>query len=434
MQTAWWQKNHCVESGNRSERENKGEGQALTYESDSRHVLTATNFESTSVMSVTTSAIRSAFGNDMLRCSAVQRVRRRDELFLNRNAELPALRAVQKVQIIASHRRIRASLGKTRGRLLEEALRMHQLAVAHSLSRGKGTTEASRVPRRDIDPTAQEEMCAAREPPPESGFPLLPFLETTVLPRLCWWLSDESVQTLRWVYLFRLVYRVYRLPDVTVRPWLVVVSCRIGDTPRCFAPDRSVRRVPICPDGSVLLVRGRVHPDGSGTTSHGVTPDVSASKSSQSDVWYTLTCWPNASIAVDCVCHEEGFHESRKRPLLVALVVAWAASSAHQSCLANCMVPTGTNFLCSWCLFVCVLVSRFRGQSAVGVVLAWLSTGVSGRLAMVSKFWTRGSWIPVKERAEKVLTSVISIDVRKQSMCKFCTESNVWTRWRCRRW
>ena len=45
----------------------------------------------------------------------------------------------------------------------------------------------------------------------------------------------------------------------------------------------------------------------------------------------------------------------------------------------------------------------------------------------------RSSWILGKERAERVLANAISIDGRKEWMCKFCSESNVWTRWRCRR-
>ena len=45
----------------------------------------------------------------------------------------------------------------------------------------------------------------------------------------------------------------------------------------------------------------------------------------------------------------------------------------------------------------------------------------------------RGSWIPGKERAERVLASAISIDGRKEWTSKFCSESNVGTRWRCRR-
>ena len=45
----------------------------------------------------------------------------------------------------------------------------------------------------------------------------------------------------------------------------------------------------------------------------------------------------------------------------------------------------------------------------------------------------RGSWIPGKERAERVMANAILIDGRKEWTCKFCSESNVWTRWRCRR-
>ena len=56
-----------------------------------------------------------------------------------------------------------------------------------------------------------------------------------------------------------------------------------------------------------------------------------------------------------------------------------------------------------------------------------------GWAAMVSKTQRRGSWIPGEERAEKVLPDTITIDGRKEWICKFCSESNVWTRWRCRR-
>ena len=45
----------------------------------------------------------------------------------------------------------------------------------------------------------------------------------------------------------------------------------------------------------------------------------------------------------------------------------------------------------------------------------------------------RGMWILGKERAESVLANAISIDGRKEWTCKFCSESNVWTRWLCRR-
>ena len=41
------------------------------------------------------------------------------------------------------------------------------------------------------------------------------------------------------------------------------------------------------------------------------------------------------------------------------------------------------------------------------------------------------SWVSGQVRAERVLAEVI--DGRKEWTCKFCSESNVWTRWRCRR-
>ena len=43
----------------------------------------------------------------------------------------------------------------------------------------------------------------------------------------------------------------------------------------------------------------------------------------------------------------------------------------------------------------------------------------------------RGSWIEATER--RVLAKANSVDGRKEWMCEFCSESNVWTRWSCRR-
>ena len=52
--------------------------------------------------------------------------------------------------------------------------------------------------------------------------------------------------------------------------------------------------------------------------------------------------------------------------------------------------------------------------------------------AMVAKRREK-SWIPGKERAEKMMADAITIDGRKEWICKFCSKSNVLTRWRCRR-
>ena len=83
---------------------------------------------------------------------------------------------------------------------------------------------------------------------------------------------------------------------------------------------------------------------------------------------------------------------------------------------------------------LCVPLSRVRRLSCVGVVLASLALdgcfGIVGDGVQTQK---RGSWISEKERAERVLASAISIDWRKEWMCKFCSGSNVWARWRCRR-
>ena len=43
------------------------------------------------------------------------------------------------------------------------------------------------------------------------------------------------------------------------------------------------------------------------------------------------------------------------------------------------------------------------------------------------------SWVSGQVRAERVLADAITIDGRKERICKFCSETNVWTRWRCRR-
>ena len=41
---------------------------------------------------------------------------------------------------------------------------------------------------------------------------------------------------------------------------------------------------------------------------------------------------------------------------------------------------------------------------------------------------------PGRERAAEVSESAVRIDGRKERTCKFCSESNVWTRWLCRRY
>ena len=69
-----------------------------------------------------------------------------------------------------------------------------------------------------------------------------------------------------------------------------------------------------------------------------------------------------------------------------------------------------------WFLF-CVVPSRFRRLSCGGVVFTLLALdGFSGWLAMVSKL-EEGSWIPGKERAERVLANAISIEILFRVEC-----------------
>ena len=43
----------------------------------------------------------------------------------------------------------------------------------------------------------------------------------------------------------------------------------------------------------------------------------------------------------------------------------------------------------------------------------------------------RNGWIPGQMCAEKILADAVTIDGRREWSCKSCSETNVWTRWRC---
>ena len=58
----------------------------------------------------------------------------------------------------------------------------------------------------------------------------------------------------------------------------------------------------------------------------------------------------------------------------------------------------------------------------------WLVMGCDGFQTQKKK-----SWVSRQVRAERILADAITIYDRKEWTCKFCSESNVWTRWRCRR-
>ena len=83
----------------------------------------------------------------------------------------------------------------------------------------------------------------------------------------------------------------------------------------------------------------------------------------------------------------------------------------------------------------CVLLSRSpRLSLSLSLCGDWFSKEFwSGMGSDVFQTQRRGSWIVEKERAEKVLADDISMDSRKEWICKFCSASNFWTRWRCRR-
>ena len=65
------------------------------------------------------------------------------------------------------------------------------------------------------------------------------------------------------------------------------------------------------------------------------------------------------------------------------------------------------------------------------MVVATSTFEVSGQEMGGDGFQTqkRKSWIPGQVRAEKVLADATIIDGRKEWICKFCSETNVWTRW-----
>ena len=111
-----------------------------------------------------------------------------------------------------------------------------------------------------------------------------------------------------------------------------------------------------------------------------------------------------------------------------------------------CLLTQGEVFGLWFCVVVAIPATVFLLCVAVAIpaIVFPLSECVV-LAALALEFWSgmvsdgfqtqrRGSWIPGKERAEKVLAGAIAIDGRKEWICKFCSESNVWTRWRCRRW
>ena len=82
---------------------------------------------------------------------------------------------------------------------------------------------------------------------------------------------------------------------------------------------------------------------------------------------------------------------------------------------------------------VCVVSSRFRRLSCGGVVLTSSALDeFSEWLAMVSKFKKGVLGSRARNGLKECWQMRSRIDGRKEWTCKFCWESNVWTRWRCR--
>ena len=87
-----------------------------------------------------------------------------------------------------------------------------------------------------------------------------------------------------------------------------------------------------------------------------------------------------------------------------------------------------------WQKFIVLGATPCKSGSSVAVARTALALDwFSGMVRDGFQTQKRGSWIPGKERAERVLAGAVAIDGRKELICKFCSETNVWTRWRCRR-
>ena len=110
---------------------------------------------------------------------------------------------------------------------------------------------------------------------------------------------------------------------------------------------------------------------------------------------------------------------------------------SRQSFLAR--NPTCDLFAVGESVFVClcgvVFLSRSPRLSVFVLVLSLLHSlsqfPGQGWAAMVTKRreGLRGFW--VRNVRRKVLADAITIDGRKEWICKFCSEPNVWTRFRC---
>ena len=94
-----------------------------------------------------------------------------------------------------------------------------------------------------------------------------------------------------------------------------------------------------------------------------------------------------------------------------------------------CCRDPGDCLACSVAIPATVFPACLCGLAAlVSRKVLWLVMGSDGFPTQKKKTWVSG-----QVRAERVLAVAITIDGRKEWTCQFCSESNVWTRWRCRR-
>ena len=112
--------------------------------------------------------------------------------------------------------------------------------------------------------------------------------------------------------------------------------------------------------------------------------------------------------------------------VVVIAILAQAISCSKSICdffavgvfvLVLCFVSLSLATVLPLCLCCCVALARF----------------VEGMCCDGYETQRRSSRFPGKERAERVLAEAITIDCWKEWICKFCSETNVLTRWRCKR-
>ena len=114
---------------------------------------------------------------------------------------------------------------------------------------------------------------------------------------------------------------------------------------------------------------------------------------------------------------------------------ALCVAKQHWDLLGDWLKPlVAENHMCDWFVGI-VFVSL---SLATVLPLCWcccvaLARFVKGMGSDGYQTQRRSLWVPGKERAERMLADAITIGCRKEWICKFCSGTNVWTRWRCRR-